>query len=82
MNKLRIIAVAAGILSSTMGMSAASDGKVHLKGQLIGMGTTSVKMQYDGAAAIVATAATSHCIQTKTVASTLRLCLSSPNIII
>ena len=53
MNKLRIIAVAAGILSSTMGMSAASDGKVHLKGQLIGMGTTSVKMQYDGAAAIV-----------------------------
>lgn len=53
MKKLRIIAVAAGILSSTMGMSAAGDGKIHLKGQLIGMGTTSVKMQYDGAAAIV-----------------------------
>lgn len=53
MNKNHFIIIAISILCSTLAARAASDGKVHLKGQLIGMGTTSVKMQYDGAAAIV-----------------------------
>jgi hypothetical protein len=53
MNKNHFIIIAISILCSTLAARAASDGKVHLKGQLIGMGTTSVNMQYDGAAAIV-----------------------------
>lgn len=53
MNKNHFIIIAISILCSTLAARAASDGKVHLKGQLIGMGTTNVNMQYDGAAAIV-----------------------------
>lgn len=53
MNKNHFIIIAISILCSTLAARADNDGKVHLKGQLIGMGTTSVNMQYDGAAAIV-----------------------------
>lgn len=53
MNKNHFIVIAISILCSTLAARADNDGRVHLKGQLIGMGTTNVKMQYDGAAAIV-----------------------------
>lgn len=53
MNKNHFIIIAISILCSTLAARADNDGKVHLKGQLIGIGTTSVNMQYDGAAAIV-----------------------------
>lgn len=53
MNKNHFIVIAISILCSTLAARADNDGKVHLKGQLIGMGTTNVNMQYDGAAAIV-----------------------------
>lgn len=53
MNKNHFIIIAISILCSTLAARADNDGRVHLKGQLIGMGATNVNMQYDGAAAIV-----------------------------